>query len=76
MAPPVSPPRIALGDDNVPARLRLRLWQTWWSLATIMATAWCMTLGAIPGILAAVIAKHILVAVFVVGLDLDARTKR
>jgi hypothetical protein len=73
MAPPEVPPRVALGDDDGLARVRLRLWQLGWSMATILATAWCLKLGWIPGILAVVTAKHVLVAILVMGLGVDSR---
>ena len=72
MAPPEAPPRIALGDGDGLARLHLRLWQLWWSMLTILATAWCISLGWIPGIIAVVTAKHVLVAILVMGLGVDA----
>src|SRR5207237_10624282 len=73
IAPPTLPPPIALADDDGMADLRLRLWQVWCSIATILATAWCMTLGAIPGIIAIVVSKHVLVAILLMGLGVDAR---
>ena len=72
MAPPKAPPRVALGDGDGLAKLDLRLLQVWCTLLTILATVWCMTLGAIPGILAVVVAKHVLVAILVMGLGVDA----
>jgi hypothetical protein len=71
MAPPETPPCIALDDGDDLARLRLRLWQMWWTVLTIVATAWCFSLGWIPGIFAAVIAKHVLVALLVMDLRVD-----
>jgi hypothetical protein len=41
-------------------------------MATLLATAWCCTLGWIPGIIAVVTAKHVLVAILVMGLGVDA----
>jgi hypothetical protein len=35
-------------------------------------TAWCVTLGAVPAILSISIAKHVLVAILVMGLGVDA----
>src|SRR5262249_41832546 len=72
IAPPELPPRVALGDSDGLARLHLRLWQLWWSMLTVLATVWCMTLGPIPGILAIVTAKHVLVAILVMGLGVDS----
>jgi hypothetical protein len=54
-------------------RLRLRMTQVLTTLVTVIVTAWLCTLGAIPAILAVMVAKHILVAVLVMGLDMDAR---
>jgi hypothetical protein len=73
VAPPCSPPRVALADDDGMANLRMRLCQVWCSIATVLATTWCMSLGAIPGIIAIVIAKHVLVAILLMGLGVDAR---
>jgi hypothetical protein len=41
-------------------------------MLTILATAWCISLGWIPGIIAVVTAKHVLVAILVMGLGVDA----
>ena len=72
LAPPELP-RVALGDDDGRIdRLRLRLCQWFWTLVTVMLTAWVMTLGTIPAIIAAVTAKHVLVAIFVMGIGVDA----
>jgi Flp pilus assembly protein TadB len=73
LAPPPAPPRIAQGDHDGMDRLRLRLTQVLTTLVTVIVTAWLCTLGAIPAILAVMVAKHILVAVLVMGLDADAR---
>jgi hypothetical protein len=73
LAPPPAPPRVAQCDDGGLDRLRLRLVQVLTTLVTVVVTAWLCTLGAIPAILALMVAKHILVAVLVMGLDVDAR---
>jgi hypothetical protein len=72
MAPPEAPPRIALDDGDGVNRVRLRLWQLWLTLLTILITAWLMTLGPIPGIIAIITAKHVLVAIYVMGIGVDA----
>jgi len=72
MAPPGPPPRVAIDDGDDLRRLRFRLWQTSLSVTTILATAWFFTLGPIPGILAVMVAKHVLVAILVMGLGVDA----
>jgi hypothetical protein len=57
--------------DELPPlrRIQFRLWQIVLSAATVVITAWCFTLGPLPGIIAAVIAKHVLVAILAAGLD-------
>ncbi len=71
--PPKSPPLlVALGDDDQGRRINLRLTQLALTAMTVLITAWCCTLGWIPAILALVIAKHVLVAILVMGLGVDA----
>ena len=73
LAPPESPPPVALDDDEGRInRLRLRLFQWWCTLITVIVTAWLITLGPIPGIIGVVTAKHILVAIFVMGIGVDS----
>lgn len=71
MAPPELPPRVALADGDGIRRVHLRLWQLTFSTITILATAWCFRLGWVPGLLAVMVAKHILVAILVWGLGVD-----
>ena len=73
MPPPPAPPRVALDDDGGLGRVQLRLWQLWLTLVTVLITAWLITLGPIPGIIAVVTAKHVLVAILVMGLGVDAK---
>lgn len=58
------------GDDRL-ARLRFHLWQISLSAIIIFITTWVVLLG-IPllGILAVAIAKHLLVAILVMGLEI------
>jgi hypothetical protein len=72
LVPPEPPARVSLGDDGGSSRLRLRLHQITVSALTILITVWCFTLGAIPAVISVTIAKHILVAVLVMGLGVDA----
>jgi hypothetical protein len=74
MAPPQLPPRVALadGDGDSVRRWRFRAWQMSLTVAIVFATAWFFTLGPIPGILAVMVAKHLLVAILVMGLGVDA----
>jgi hypothetical protein len=69
IAPPPPPPMIALRDDDGARRLRFRLWQILSTGFTVLVTAWFCTLGILPAILALMIAKHVLVAILIVGLD-------
>lgn len=75
LAPPRLPPPVALDEDDGLRRLRFRLWQVFVTSATIIATAWVCTLGWVPAIIALMIAKHILVAILVMGLGVDANER-
>jgi hypothetical protein len=63
---------VALGDDDGKRRLQLRLRQLVASTLTVLIAGWCCTLGPIPAIIAIMIAKHVLVAILVMGLGVDA----
>jgi hypothetical protein len=71
MIVPPCPPAVALEDRGGPDRLKLRLHQVTLSVATVLATAWCVTLGTVPAIISVSIAKHILVAILAMGLGVD-----
>ena len=72
LIPPEPPTLVALGDDDGSARLRMRLNQVSLSAVTVFATAWCCTLGTVPAVLSIAVAKHVLVAILVMGLGVDA----
>jgi hypothetical protein len=72
IAPPEIPPRVALSDDDGIHRMRLRLWQLSMTVLTVVLTAWFIALGPIPGIIAVLTAKHVLVAIYVMGIGVDA----
>ena len=72
LAPPPRTPRLALDDNDDLNRLRMRLTQILASVVTVLVTAWLCTFGAIAAILALMVAKHILVAILVMGLGVDA----
>jgi len=74
-SPPRSPAAVALADGDGLRRAHFRIWQWGMSMATVLITVWFMTLGAIPGIIAIVVAKHVLVAILVAGLGIDASKK-
>ena len=40
-------------------------------IAVVIATAWLISLGPIPGIIAVFTAKHVLVAIYVMGIGVD-----
>ncbi len=70
LAPP-PPLRTATGDDDRLQRLHFRLWQIAISAATIFATCWVLVQGVpILSITAVAVAKHVLVAVYCMGLDM------
>jgi hypothetical protein len=62
-------------DDDGKNRIHLRLQQLLMTLATVLITVWCCTLGVIPAIIAVMVAKHVLVAILAMGLGVDAPRK-
>jgi hypothetical protein len=72
LAPPPAPPLRGVGDNDGLDRLRMRLMQVMATTVTVFITAWLCTLGAIPAILGLMVAKHVLVAILVMGLGVDA----
>ena len=74
-APPRSPVAVALADGDGLRRAHFRIWQWGMSMITVLITVWFMTLGAIPGIIAIVAAKHVLVAILVAGLGINDAQK-
>jgi len=75
LAPPRPPVPVALADGDGVNRVYFRLWKWWFTTLTVLATAWLVTLGPIPAVLALVVAKHVLVAILVIGLDVDAKDR-
>lgn len=71
LAPPHFPPLVALDDRDGHQRLRFRLWLVWITVVTVLVTAWLSTLGWVPAILALVTAKHVLVAILMMGLQVN-----
>jgi hypothetical protein len=70
IAPPPTPPLVSLEDDDRVRRLNLKLFKILVSSITVFVTAWFCTLGAIPAILAIMVAKHVLVAILMMGLGI------
>jgi hypothetical protein len=73
--PPLPPPTASVGGDDSRERLHFRLWQLLMSTLTILVAVWFTTYGPVPGILAWVVAKHILVALLMMGLHRYPRYK-
>jgi hypothetical protein len=74
--PPPNLPRVTFDDGSSRGRLRLRLSQVFWTAVTVLATAWLCTLGPIPAVLAIVVAKHVLVALLLMGIGIDREVNR
>ena len=71
LAPPQPPQLVALDEGDNIRRMRFRLWQVLMTTLTILATAWVCTFGWIPAIVALMVAKHVLVAIYVMGIGVD-----
>jgi hypothetical protein len=77
VSPPLPPSLcVALGDDDRPERLQTRIWLVWITLATILVTAWCVSLGPLPAIISLVVAKHVLVAILALAIDIRTAEHR
>jgi hypothetical protein len=50
-------------------RVRFRLWQIGLSAVTVLVAGWCFTLSPFVGVLATLVAKHVLVAIIAAGLN-------
>jgi hypothetical protein len=72
LAPPPDPPQGTVTGQDEPNRLRQRLTQVVAALLTVLVTTWVCTLGVVPAIIALSLAKHILVAVLMRALGVDA----
>jgi hypothetical protein len=72
LAPPPAPPRVTTSDYDGLRRFRLRMLQVVATMATLGVTCWLCTLGALPGVIAVVAAKHVLVAIIMMGLGIDS----
>jgi hypothetical protein len=59
-----------VGDDDSLRRLQFRLWQVLMTSLTVLATVWFITLGVVWAIIALAVAKHVLVAILCMGLDI------
>jgi hypothetical protein len=75
LTPPLPPVNVATADDDNRQRLQFRLWQMTVTTATVLVALWLSTFGVLPAILAWVVAKHILVAIYMMGLHRYPRYK-
>ena len=73
IAPPPVPPAVGGADDDRMRRFRRRLTLVMAGSVTVVATGWACTLGIVPAIIALMVAKHVLVAILMMGLGVDAR---
>jgi hypothetical protein len=71
LAPPPPPRAVTVGDNDGMSRFRMRVVQVTATTVTVLVTAWVCTLGAIPAILGLMVAKHVLVAILVMGIGVD-----
>ena len=71
--PPLTPP--TRSDDGPLKRVHFRLWQIALTAITVLLTAWFFTFGPIPGVIALLVAKHVLVAILAMGLHLPGPPK-
>lgn len=74
IAPPAPPLRVALADDDR-KRFGFRHSILLWTVVTIFVTGWLVSLGPVTAILGLAVAKHILVALLVMGLGVDQPTE-
>jgi hypothetical protein len=70
LVPPPNVPGIAL-DDRPGGKTRRNVRLIVYSAVTVFLTAWFCTMGPIPAVLAIVVAKHVLVAILLMGLGID-----
>lgn len=75
LATPPQPPKVIEPRHASLDRFHFRQWQMFITTITIFITAWICTFGWIPAILALMVAKHVLVAILIMGLGVDARER-
>lgn len=73
LVPPSIPTAAGTGDDDRLRRVRLRQMQILATAVTLSVTVWVCTLGVVPAIVALVTAKHVLVAIFLMGTRMATR---
>ncbi len=63
-------------DEKPFGKLNFRLKQIGWTAVTVFVTAWFCTMGPVPAVLALVVAKHVLVAILLMGMGIDRDVRR
>jgi hypothetical protein len=76
IGPPRPSPQVNLDDDAPLRRVHFRLWQISLAAVVVAVTCWSYTLHFALGLSATFLAKHILVAILAVGLDLPPVRER
>jgi hypothetical protein len=66
LAPPPAPPIVDL-DDYDRRRFRMRMVKLTTTFVTVLIAGWLFTLGWVPGILGLIVAKHVLIAIYLMG---------
>jgi hypothetical protein len=70
-----NPPATTL-DEKPFGKLNFRLKQVAWAAITVLLTAWFCTMGPVPAVLSLVVAKHILVAILLMGMGVNRDARR
>ena len=73
--PPANPPGVGYTDSDDVKRIKFRLWQIAMAAITLVVSAWFCTLGVLAAIITLLVAKHVLVAIVVAGLNMPAGPK-
>ena len=70
--PPMKPPMalVAHADSDGVRRIKFRLWQIAMAAVTVIITVWFCTFGVLSAIISLIVAKHVLVAILIAGLNL------
>lgn len=75
LLPPQPPLLVTEMDNDGLYRLHFRLWQILMTAITVLVSGWFVTFGVIPAIISLMIAKHVLVAILMVGVHLPSEPR-
>jgi hypothetical protein len=73
LAPPPKSPPATFADGDGLRRLQFRLHILGLTTFTVVVTAWLCTLGMFPAIIALVTAKHVLVAILAMAMEMGPK---